>query len=177
MPTGAKRARGQAEKAEKNVYRYMRRVRVLLIVDAAVLAALLPATYLDRNAWTGGFPLIFFALIPAVLYFLWILWQDSRQSVTLAKDGVVWQKGAWRWKKTVEIPFAEIGQMRDVTALFSPGRKYALVSAVSPKQRIVLAGTLERYRELLGRIARRLPKGALTARTEKSLRQNRIIGG
>lgn len=173
MPSTTKRAR---EQAEKNVYRYMRRVRVLLIVDVAVLAALLPVTYLDKNAWTGGFPLIFAALIPAVLYFLWVLWRDSRQSVTLTKDGVVWETGAWRWKKTVEIPFAEIGQMRDVTALFSPGRKYALVSAVSPKQKIVLTGALERYRELLGRIVRRLPKGALTARAEKSLRQNRVIG-
>lgn len=161
----------------ENTFSYLPRIKYMLIAITALLTLLIPISFLDSAAWIGRVPVISLLLLPIVLAFIWVIWQDSGQTVTLTKAGLRWDTGAGRFKKSVFLPWDEIGQLRDNTTIFSISRKYTLVSAADPDVRIQINSALSGYRELLGHILKRIPASGIHARAKTSLQRMHLYKG
>lgn len=156
-------------------FQYRMGVKITLIVITLLLAGLIPVSWMDQSAWIHGVPVIFVALIPIVIYFIYIIFADTNQKIEVRKESILLTSGVGPLKKTVEIGFDDFGEFHDDTTLFSVGRKYSLISASDPKKRIRLNGALSRYRELLQLVLKRIPRSSISARAMKSLQRSRII--
>lgn len=158
-------------------FAYLRRIKYMLIAITALLALLIPISFLDSAAWIGRVPVISLLLVPIVLAFIWVIWQDCGQKITLTKTGICWDTGAGRFRKTVSLCWQDIAELRDNTTIFSISRKYTLVSAADPAARIQINSALSGYRELLAYILKRVPEERLQARAKASLQRMRLYKG
>lgn len=163
------------KKVRDNVFTYATRTRVALIVITVLLLALIPLSYFDHAAWIGKWPVITIVLIPLSLIFVWIAWQETYQVVTIHKESIVWEHGRWKFRKEVEIPFDQLREMHDDTTLFSVGRKFSLYANGTPEKRIKLNGAIDRYRDMLRAIVKRIPRNQISKRALKSLQRIRVI--
>lgn len=166
-------AKGKPHK--KDTFEYMKRIRIMLMVITAILLVLIPISYNDPVAWVGGWPVITIVIIPIALFFIWVIWQDGGQSIKLTKDSIVWEVGAWKWHKIVEISWSDIAQLKDATTIFSVSRKYTLVSASDPDKRIKINSSLSDYRDLLKIILSRIPGEKINPRAKRSLQRIRLL--
>lgn len=160
--------------ADPEVFCYLTRIKVIVGIITALLAALIPVSWMDKSAWINEVPVIFLLLLPIVFYFVWTLWQDGNTKVTVSKESVHWVKGHGRFRKDVEIPFSEVAEFRDATTIFSISRKYTVVSNDAEPKRIQLSSAIGGYRDLLNRILARVPKGVVSDRAKKSLARARV---
>lgn len=167
-------AKSKKKKQETNVYIYRMSINIVVAIATLLFAALIPVTWMDKGAWVNGVPLIFLVLIPIVLYFAWVLWQDGKQQVTITRESVHWEKGRWAFRRDVEIPFADVLEFRDCTSIFSVSRKYAIVSNDEKPKRIVLSSAIGGYRDMLNDVLKHLPKGVINARAKRSLTRARF---
>lgn len=157
------------------IFAYQTGVRVWLLIIEALLALIMVAAYNDSAAWYWGLPVISLVLVPIVVYFAWVIWQDSGQRVTVTKEEILWEKGAGRFYRQVGMSWQEIGQMRDDTRIFTIGRRFQLVSAADPERIIRIDSSLANYKDLLRTIIRRVPSGVINSRAKKSLGHMRIM--
>lgn len=156
-------------------FQYAAGTRRALIVITLLLALLIPLSATDEAAWIGGAPIVTIILVPIVLAFLWIIWQDTTQRITITKESITWQTGAWRWRKVVEIPWSDVAQMRDAAYVFSNTRKYDIISATDENSKIRINTTYNGYRDLFKLVIARVPSGRIDERAKKSLKRMRVM--
>ncbi len=157
---------------ERFTFRYRTRTRIHLIIVTALLLLLVPVTALDQNAWIGGLPILTVVLVVAVVYFASVILLETNKTVTLGRSALISVSGFGKWRRTVEIPYDRIAQLRDDTTLFSLGRKY---SVIGEDRRIRLNGALGEYNRLLKLIVSRIPRDRIDERAVRSLKRSGIL--
>ncbi len=151
------------------IYAYQKGSLIALVIITLLLTGIMLYSFFDPGTWLGGFPVITLLLVPIVFFFAWTIWQDGSAKLRVTRDSMVWEKGAWRFKTLVEIPWEDIGAVNDRTRIFTIGRRFDIISASDPKKVIRLNSSMAPYRDLLRLIISRVPIAVFTARAKKSL--------
>jgi len=162
-------------KSSKEVFAYQTGTRISLIVIILLLALIMVMAFFDSATWYWGLPVISLILVPIIAYYLWVIWQDSGQKVTVTREEIIWEKGAGRCRRHVNMSWKEIGQMQDDTRIFTIGRRFRLVSSARPDESIRIDSSLSQYKDLLRVILARMPGGAVSDRAKKSLAHMRLL--
>jgi hypothetical protein len=131
---------------------YLKRIRTQMIVITVILATLIPIAIIDGKKYGVA---AFVAFL--VAYFVFVIWQDSNNKVTVYATGIVQEKGAGPFRKVLEMKWNHIVFLKDETGLFTFGRSFYIQDDQERPYRIHFNSTLNHYQDLLQYIVKLSP--------------------
>ena len=148
-------------------YKYLTRIKVQLIIITCLIFLFVPVAIMD-----GGKYLVALAIACVGLAFVFIIWQDSHDKVTLYHDCLVQEKGAGPFRKVYTLKWGQVAYLKDETKLFTLGRSYFLRNEPDGGDKPVkihFNSSLGNYRELLSSVIRLSPNLVIDERAKKML--------
>jgi len=143
-------------------FRYLKRIKIQLIIINILLAGFIPLAIMDGRKY--GIAATVFLL---VLYFSFIIWQDSNNKIKIYNNKIVQEKGAGPFKRVYEIKWNDVAYLKDETGLFTFGRSFYIQDNQKKPLRIHFNSTLEKYQDLLQVIIKLSPNITVDERARK----------
>jgi hypothetical protein len=147
-------------------FHYLKRIKIQLIIIILFMTAFIPIAIKDGQKYNVA------AVIGIiVLYYIFVIWQDSNNKVLIYPNKIVQENGAGPFKKVKEMQWNDVAILKDETGLFTFGRAFYIQDNQEKPQRIHFNSTLERYQELLEVIIKHSPNIEVDIRAQKMARK------